>query len=285
MPRKPASSRSSRGFTLIELLVVIAIIAVLIGMLLPAVQNVRAAAARTQCQNNLHQMGLAIHDYHDSEGALPPGGIEEVGQSDAAPNRRDHWSWAYFILPQIEQTAVYYSSSSEIGTTPIKLYHCPARRSAVLYNGGTRIDYACNAGTSNIGADGMIRRTGLPRLKLHLVFDGQANTILIGEKQANLDQLGTNIDDNEEYHRPGWNDDYDVYRIAQPSGGIWLTPARDYRSSSINASTRFGSSHSHGINVLMGDGSVRVIRYEVQAEVFMRACKVDDGGHFAFDDL
>lgn len=285
MTQRQSQYPTPRGFTLIELLVVIAIIAVLIGLLLPAVQRVRAAAARTQCQDNLHNIGIALIHFHDTDGALPPGGIEEVGQSDADPNRRDHWGWPYYILPQLEQTAVYQSSSSVIGTTPIKVYYCPARRSAELFNGGARIDYAGNAGTSSVGADGMIRRTGWPRVKLYQVPDGASNTIMVGEKQLNVDNLGTNIDDNEEYHRTGWNDDYDTYRIAQPYNGSWLTPAPDYRSTSTDASTRYGSSHSNGVNVVMGDGSVRTVHYSVSPAVFMRACKVDDDQPFNFDDL
>lgn len=99
-------ARRSRGFTLIELLVVIAIIAVLIALLLPAVQAAREAARRTQCKNNLKQFGLALHNYHDATNSFPPGWV-------AAPNRTqaelggNMWGWGTFILPYIDQTAVY----------------------------------------------------------------------------------------------------------------------------------------------------------------------------------
>lgn len=94
---------SRRGFTLIELLVVIAIIAILIALLLPAVQQAREAARRTQCRNNLKQIGLALHNYHDTYGRFPPGHIFYPGVTDNG----GHWGWSAFILPFVDQMPLY----------------------------------------------------------------------------------------------------------------------------------------------------------------------------------
>src|SRR5262245_51513932 len=124
-----ARTRGRRGFTLIELLVVIAIIAVLVSLLLPAVQQAREAARRTQCKNNMQQMGLAVANYESSHGVFPPGRIE-----DAATN--DWHSWAALILPLIDQANMYDQYNTQlfwkdpanagIVGTPLPFYLCPS---------------------------------------------------------------------------------------------------------------------------------------------------------------
>src|SRR5438034_329774 len=147
------------GFTVIELLVVIAIIAVLIALLVPAVQRVREAAARTQCTNNLKQIALAFHNFHDTIKHFPQGGWNPPGATAADLNDRRQWGWCYQILPYIEQEALYNSTNiATLRTTPVKLYYCPSRRIAQDYNGHNVIDYAGNAGSATDGANGVVVR-------------------------------------------------------------------------------------------------------------------------------
>src|SRR5262245_35552495 len=129
-----SSQRGRRGFTLIELLVVIAIIAILIGLLLPAVQKVREAAARMSCTNNLKQIGLACHNYHDTNQVLPPARVD------------DGATWAVFILPYIEQENIHrqfdylkpWPDQAAVAAlqVPVKTFICPSRRQSMLSTQG-----------------------------------------------------------------------------------------------------------------------------------------------------
>ncbi len=294
--RSPPTTRP-RGFTLIELLVVIAIIAILIGLLLPAVQKVRESAARTKCANNLKQMGIAFAMYHDTQGFLPTAGD---GDSGNPPTERRDWGWTYEILPYIEQGALQQQTSAAvIRATPLQTYGCPSRGGPRVVSSSARSDYAGNGGTnpntrtSNnpLSCNGAVvpSRAATPltettgSLKFAQITDGVSNTMFVGEKLINPGK--TCCVDNESWAGPG--NDGDIMRGAQTNGSTWWTPAQDFNDSSVpdNENMRFGSAHPIGMNAAFGDGAVRFIKYTVDGDVFRRACQRNDGLVLSLDDL
>src|SRR5438128_6323876 len=150
------------AFTLIELLVVIAIIGVLIALFLPAVQKAREAANRAQCQNNLHQIGLALHSYHGDYGSFPPGYRWKARVPDLPTQTDPGWSWAAFLLPYLEQDnlrqqinlkcSVADPSSDAVRTTVLPVFVCPTDRRTGLFQVQTSTGLSIGAATNSYAA-------------------------------------------------------------------------------------------------------------------------------------
>jgi prepilin-type N-terminal cleavage/methylation domain-containing protein/prepilin-type processing-associated H-X9-DG protein len=271
-----------RAFTLIELLVVIAIIAVLIGLLLPAVQKVREAAARMSCSNNFKQLGLAAHSYHDAQGALPVNGPGQT-YSMSGPN----WSWLAHILPYIEQDALYkqlniptanLGSQAGLATT-IKTFQCPSDeatrpRTDTADIGGTvgQTNYkgVCGSnwawGSYNIGGsnggngldagNGIFYRTdGAPTtgghgpLKITSITDGTSNTFMTGEEIPSMNRWAA-----WPYNNAATGTCAIPLNSAMRSGQPGFQNSADWPNV-----YSFRSRHTGGANFGMADGSVKFI--------------------------
>jgi prepilin-type N-terminal cleavage/methylation domain-containing protein/prepilin-type processing-associated H-X9-DG protein len=266
------ASRPPRlGFTLIELLVVIAIIGVLIGLLLPAVQKVREAAARMQCQNNLKQIGLAFHNHHDQLRYFPTGGWDwwyTPSYANGSPlvGEYQQAGWGFQILPYLEQDNVWKAGAVVAVGTPIKTFFCPSRRgpqtvvfSDPAYQGGTPTTTAlCDYAAANWEETGVVRYRHPTRMAD--ITDGTSNTLLAGDKRLNRAKLGQPQADDDTGYASGF--DADVIRMTtRPS-------APDYNAPTGDGDMRFGSSHTGVFNAVFADGSVHSLAYSISPDTF-----------------
>lgn len=307
MPSQVQRQSSRRGFTLIELLVVIAIIAVLIALLLPAVQQAREAARRTQCKNQLKQLGLALHNYHDqTSSCFPPGYINNV----AAPTTYLFWGWNTMLLPQIDQAPLYnqfsggalnfnnglsYLLSNAAPASTIQsilpALRCPSdtgqATSAISTIQGSPITGApVNFGRTNylavVGAT-LIAGTTVDttvyggvfgansRRGLRDITDGSSNAILVGERfSPTTAGLGDGI----------WAG---VTHNASNSGQAnALGDASVRLNNGMTAGVRppttgFGSNHVGGGHFLVGDGAVKFLSENMDLLLYQRLSTIADG--------
>jgi prepilin-type N-terminal cleavage/methylation domain-containing protein len=300
------------AFTLIELLVVIAIIAILIALLVPAVQKVREAAARTQCVNNLKQIGLAWHMHHDTLKYFPTSGARWWDQANGPiPAKREvsplavdlttqMAGWTFQILPYIEQTALWQQSplannngsgtankNSVIDALPVATYTCPTR-GANLYasaaNGGRvtfRAAYIASYGTSAEGVtnsggshNGLGTDNFEGRVTMAGVPDGTSNTIMAGERYLAVSRYTADDWGGEPITRGfGWG-------IARRARDL---PIPDSSNLFEAANERFGSAHSAGLHFVMADGTVRHMSYSITLANYRNLSVRNDGNSVTLD--
>jgi prepilin-type N-terminal cleavage/methylation domain-containing protein/prepilin-type processing-associated H-X9-DG protein len=290
-------SRRQSAFTLIELLVVIGIITLLMGLLLPAVQRAREAANRLVCANNLHQIAIAMHHYHQDYERLPASRLSDKRAT-----------WAVQILQYMEHDHIYkewdlsktyYQQTDAARLGQVKSYFCPTRRTAATSPlssvagdwpsnappgtpnlPGALGDYAANIGTTGMDFDGPgcvgMTPNGpfeYPHGKRFAdMIDGMSHTLMVGEKHVNIDNFGVGWLDCSLY-----NGDYDICSC-RSAGKFWMNPQHyGLARSPKEFSALFGSYHPGVCQFAFVDGSVQTIPVGIDVNVLSLLADRMDG--------
>lgn len=294
--------RIRRGFTLIELLVVIAIIAILIALLLPAVQQAREAARRTQCKSNLKQIGIALHNYHDVSNCFPPFFIHRTGNISRIADPDKGANWLVFLLPYVDQAPLYNEWNFNIPANQndgrsqnLKIYKCPsdpqsdAQPCSYAGGGWARGNYGMNVSPcahgvgQNTGSDGGVGGANSV-VRFRDITDGTSNTIAVDELRAGLNEhdlrgswampgLGSGTaamynDGSAPNSKEPQSDDMENCAIA---GLLGVPPMGCFDNNSTGQMTS-RSVHTGGLQSLLADGSVRFISENIDFSRSNQGC-------------
>lgn len=307
--RRPAFS-ARMGFTLIELLVVIAIIAILVATMLPAVQKVREAARRTNCVNNLRQIGVASHTFVDAQGHIPTGGVktydaDAVDEESPLPFARrsfvgstpsddNETSYLTVLLPFLGEKQLHRETDEGVfRQAQVNTFLCPSRSGpkAFMRVYGSQTfsfpvtDYKGNAGPALLrnpqtgaarDAGGAIVPTGLDKLRVEDFSDGTAQTILVGEGWDS--KLDSSSLEPSPGHTAGWTTGWwdetegplTSDTIAQASSCYEPSGSEPALILNCEPAKSFGSWHNTGGNFLFFDGSVHQLKYTINRQVFIK---------------
>ncbi len=311
---KRSNCRHRNAFTLVELLVVIAIIGILVALLLPAIQAAREAARRTECQNHLKQVGIALQTYHDTQQSFPMGRDK--------PNQFGV-SWAFRLLPQIEETAIYAAfnkaarvddpANEKAMRTPIEVYACPSRRKAAADRNfdnndaapdpdkqgvASLGDYAANAGhhvetgMQNLAADDTFSPAAVDtteagpiysgsRINARRVTDGLSSTIAVGERHVPpVDETIEEAKQQWQQGDTGFQAGDNRWSILRQSGdNTDGDPTDDGLASGPDdpSHMKFGGLHPGVTMFAFLDGHVDAIANDVAQESLMARCTIAGG--------
>jgi prepilin-type N-terminal cleavage/methylation domain-containing protein len=264
--------RRSHGFTLIELLVVIAIIAILIALLVPAVQKVREAANRTQCVNNLKQMGLACQNFHDTYKRLPP-----AWEDPGGPYGNTQGNTFWYILPYIEQGAIYNAAGGLFANTvpslgepgyavTIPIYLCPSSPHNIpvqMWGGGWAAgDYAANFQVFGNGQTGVL--DGQARLGANFL-DGTSNTVMITEKEARCDSTYSTLWAHG-YWDFNWTPQIMYPSYSGPGAMFQIMPTQ------ATCNNQRAATPHNTLQVVMVDGSVHGLGSDINPNTWWALC-------------
>jgi prepilin-type N-terminal cleavage/methylation domain-containing protein len=280
-----------RAFTLVELLVVIAIIGLLVALLLPAIQAAREAARRSQCKNNLKQIGLALHNYESARGAFPPGFVSRATATNG-PGLGPGWGWAAHILPYLEESNLNIDLKREITdplydtirVLPLSIFRCPSDAVeepvfSVRNPSGTELTKVAFA--NYVGVGGTFEVTVYPDTGTGLLFrnhstrikeitDGLSHTIMVSERASRQSPQTTWVGVITDAEVPPKNPTYDAegppVLVLTNTGTVGDGRVPNNNLDHVEDSN---SEHPQGVHIMFGDGSVQAINNDIDPTVWV----------------